>query len=230
MKSHQLRTIAPCLVAVSLGAGLVLLATPVAAHAQYRAKPRLTLTQREVELQVADEAVVRQIKAPVEYDEKGRPRKLKAEELKKLKGDDPKVPGYKAEWADLKAGQVVKVYLARRKTDKTDSKDDRPDAEAKGAPKRNEPTTETEKTRWTSAGQVTASLARVGGQNRDKQRRGKNEEGANDVPKSITLRVEAAQLRGGLAQAQAGSGSSKTNRQVYVTMVVIMSDRSASAN
>jgi hypothetical protein len=69
---------------------------------------------KDVELQAADEIKVRQSQPPVDFDEKGRPKKYTAQELKELKGPG-NLPGFPAEFDSLKADQVVKVYLAKRK-------------------------------------------------------------------------------------------------------------------
>ena len=52
---------------------------------------------------------------PVERDEKGKAKRLTSEEKHKLKGDDPKLPGYTAELSGLHGGQVVEVHLGRLK-------------------------------------------------------------------------------------------------------------------
>lgn len=70
---------------------------------------------KNVDLQAAEELVVRLMQPPVEFDEKGRPRRLTDKEKRALQGPDPKLPGYTAEFENLKANQVVRVTLARRK-------------------------------------------------------------------------------------------------------------------
>jgi hypothetical protein len=69
----------------------------------------------KVELQAADEAKVRTFRLPVEYDDKGKPRQYTQKELKELKGPDPKLPGYTAEWENLRVGQEVEVTIVRPK-------------------------------------------------------------------------------------------------------------------
>src|SRR5262249_8625649 len=51
---------------------------------------------------------------PLQFDDKGKPKKPTQKELKELKGDD-KQPGYPATFADLKIGQVVKITLVKPK-------------------------------------------------------------------------------------------------------------------
>jgi len=58
---------------------------------------------------------VRTLQLPIDFDEKGKPKRYSAQELKDLKGPDPKLPGYTADFDSLKPEQVVKVYLARKK-------------------------------------------------------------------------------------------------------------------
>jgi hypothetical protein len=71
-------------------------------------------TQRP-QFQAIAAVLVRTAQPREEFDEKGRLRKFTREELKELKGPDPKVPGYKAEFSDLSAGQIVQVSLGKPK-------------------------------------------------------------------------------------------------------------------
>jgi hypothetical protein len=70
---------------------------------------------KNVEIQADDNMKVRTLLLPVEYDEKGRPRKLTEKEKKALKGPDATQPGYMADFDSLKPGQEVKVFLAKSK-------------------------------------------------------------------------------------------------------------------
>jgi hypothetical protein len=72
-----------------------------------------------VELQAADNMKVRTLSLPVEYDDKGKPRKYTAKELSDLKGSDPKLLGYTAEFDNLRVGQEVEVTVLRPKTTTT---------------------------------------------------------------------------------------------------------------
>jgi hypothetical protein len=82
--------------------------------------PGLRLAQRniDIELQPTDDMKVRTLQLPLDFDEKGRPKKYSARELKDLKGSDPKLPGYTADFDSLKPEQIVKVFLARKKAAK----------------------------------------------------------------------------------------------------------------
>jgi hypothetical protein len=71
---------------------------------------------KEVKLQGVEEVKVRTKVLPVNYDEKGKPKKYTKKELAELKGPNKKLPGYTAEWSNLNKGQVVQVYLAKKKT------------------------------------------------------------------------------------------------------------------
>jgi len=70
---------------------------------------------KNIELSLDDDLKVRTLLLPVEYDDKGRPRKLTEKEKKALKGPDPKTPGYESDFDSLKPNQMLEVYLARPK-------------------------------------------------------------------------------------------------------------------
>jgi hypothetical protein len=76
---------------------------------------QITTVQRNYTIAVDDEVVVRRLHPPPVLDDKGKPRKPTAEELKKMKGTDPKAKGYQAEKGDLKVGQEVVVTLGQVK-------------------------------------------------------------------------------------------------------------------
>jgi hypothetical protein len=86
---------------------------------QRRGRP--VLKHRNVDLTPAEDMIVRTNFVPVEFDEKGKPRKRTQKELKELKGD-PKLPGYQADASALKRGQEVTCYLETPK--KTGKKDE----------------------------------------------------------------------------------------------------------
>ena len=62
-----------------------------------------------------DDLKVRTMLLPVEYDDKGKPRRLTEKEKKALKGSDPKAPGYEADFDSLQPNQVVDVYIVKPK-------------------------------------------------------------------------------------------------------------------
>jgi len=81
---------------------------------------RTEMVQHELEVQPIDEVIVRRAHPPETFDEKGRlKKKYTKAELKELRGDDPKLPGYKAEFSDLQNDQVVRLHLVRKKGEPT---------------------------------------------------------------------------------------------------------------
>ena len=62
-----------------------------------------------------DDIKVRVSMPPQPFDEKGNPRKYTAQEMKELKGEDPRVPGYKSSLEFVQVGQTVVVYLGTGK-------------------------------------------------------------------------------------------------------------------
>jgi hypothetical protein len=84
----------------------------------------------DVELQAADDMKVRLLQPPVAFDDNGKPKKYTKKELDELKGSDKKLPGYTASFENLRPGQEVEVYLAKKKdSGKPSAKD--PDADTK---------------------------------------------------------------------------------------------------
>src|SRR4051794_16150552 len=72
----------------------------------------LVATHQDIDMQASDHVTVRLQNPPVDYDDKGNPKKYTKEELKELKGPDPKLPGYTGDYSYLKKGQVITVYLS----------------------------------------------------------------------------------------------------------------------
>jgi hypothetical protein len=66
-------------------------------------------------LETTKELKVRQLKLTPKEDKDGKPAKYTPDELKALKGDDPKLPGYTADAKDLSTDTLVRVYLDRTK-------------------------------------------------------------------------------------------------------------------
>jgi hypothetical protein len=69
---------------------------------------------QHIDFQAAEDVKVRTAKAPEVVDDKGKPRKPTAEELKQFKGKDANLAGYEASLDALAAGQSVQVTLAHR--------------------------------------------------------------------------------------------------------------------
>lgn len=70
---------------------------------------------QEIPVQVADDAKIRNYNPPLEFDDKGRPKRFTSKELKALRGPDPKVPGYPSDFDNLHNGQVVQLSLFKKK-------------------------------------------------------------------------------------------------------------------
>jgi hypothetical protein len=67
-----------------------------------------------VDVETADDLKVRMNNPPIAFDEKGKPKKYTAAELKELKGD-PKLPGYAGDFDSLRPGQIVTIKLMKPK-------------------------------------------------------------------------------------------------------------------
>jgi hypothetical protein len=70
---------------------------------------------KEVEVQAADDVVVRMARPKEDFDEKGRLKKYTKKELEELRGTDKKLPGYKADFGDITTDQIIQISLVRKK-------------------------------------------------------------------------------------------------------------------
>jgi hypothetical protein len=70
---------------------------------------------QEVEIQAADDVVVRAAQPPQQFDEKGKIKKYTKKELDELRGEDKKLPGYKAEFGDIQTEMIVQLNLVKKK-------------------------------------------------------------------------------------------------------------------
>jgi hypothetical protein len=68
----------------------------------------------DIELLLKDDVKIRQFNPPEAFDDKGRPKKYSTKELKELKGDDLKTPGYPADFSDLINQSIVNVTLMQK--------------------------------------------------------------------------------------------------------------------
>jgi hypothetical protein len=84
---------------------------------------KITREHKDFDLDSTDKVVVRYQDPPVQYDDKGNLIKYTAAELKELRGKNPDLPGYEADFDKLTPGQTVKVTLAKPKADKEKDKD-----------------------------------------------------------------------------------------------------------
>lgn len=80
--------------------------------------------EKNVDFQTADGVKVRNMNPPMQFDDKGKPKKYTQRELDALKGKDKNLPGYEATLDSLKVGDAVKVTLAAPKSDKKDADKD----------------------------------------------------------------------------------------------------------
>ncbi len=77
-----------------------------------RAKTKSVSSKHQVEFQLAEKAKIRSMLLPEQFDDKGNLKKYSNAELARLKGKDPRQPGYEASLDQLQAGQTVLVTLA----------------------------------------------------------------------------------------------------------------------
>ena len=76
--------------------------------------PITTKRWQKVQLPVSDDVKVRRMNLPVDFDDKGKPKRYTQKERDELRGPDKKLPGYMAALDDLKPGQFVEVQLVRK--------------------------------------------------------------------------------------------------------------------
>jgi hypothetical protein len=76
----------------------------------------------DMEYSAAENVQVFYINPPVELDDKGKPKKPNPKDLKKAVKGPGGLRGYPAEFDNLKTGQVVKVYLEKKKDKPTYTK------------------------------------------------------------------------------------------------------------
>ena len=87
---------------------------PVVVRAGRRISYSIQTINQDVELQAADDIKVRIPKPPPAFDDKGRPKKYSEKELRELKGPG-NLPGYTGDFENVRPGQVVQVYLGKKK-------------------------------------------------------------------------------------------------------------------
>jgi hypothetical protein len=67
----------------------------------------------QFEFMADDKMKIRTLQLPVDYDDKGKPKKLTTKELKERRGSDLSLPGFEADFDTLRQGQLVDVYLEK---------------------------------------------------------------------------------------------------------------------
>jgi hypothetical protein len=163
-----------------------------------------TVNHKDIEFEVSDDLKVRRKFAPLQYDDKGKPRKPTATELSQMKGSDPKQPGYSADVYDLKPGQVVQLTLWKQKddskpADKNKAATPAKNADAKGNEKDAKPG-------WVPAGTLTGTL--------------KSYQGSK---KKLTVTIDTTTLSGRHQHTNTNNKGKITMPDVQVTFVMIMS-------
>lgn len=73
------------------------------------------MENKDIEIQATDDVVVRMARPKEDFDEKGKPKRYTKKELKELKGDDKKLPGYKADFGDISTDQIIQLTIVRKK-------------------------------------------------------------------------------------------------------------------
>jgi hypothetical protein len=80
--------------------------------------------RKDFQLRATTDVKVRFLHPPIEYDDKGHVKKYTPQELKALKGKDPKLPGYEGTWDQLAEGQKVRLYFKKPKKKSKEDKDE----------------------------------------------------------------------------------------------------------
>ncbi len=79
-----------------------------------QARRMVPAKMEDVELLLKDDVKIRRLNPKEDFDDKGRPKKYTVKELKELKGDDLKSPGYPADFTDLISQSIVNVTLMQK--------------------------------------------------------------------------------------------------------------------
>jgi hypothetical protein len=79
------------------------------------------VTYKDIEFHAADGMMVRFLKPPVVYDDKGERKNFNSAELAAMRGFDSNVPGYEAKLSDLQPNQIIRVSLRTAKPASADS-------------------------------------------------------------------------------------------------------------
>jgi hypothetical protein len=160
------------------------------------------VNHKDIEFTVSDDVKVRWKYPPIQYDEKGKPRKATAAELTQLKGSDPKQPGYSADVFDLKPGQIVQLQLWKQKDDSKADDNKKPDP--KNADNAAKPG-------WVSAGTLTGTLKAY------------KSSGKKSSAKKLTVTIDTTTMSGQHQRTPTNSKGKITMPDVEVTFVMILS-------
>jgi hypothetical protein len=82
-------------------------------------------SEKTDELIVADDCRFRSLQLPETVDENGKIKKPSPDEIRKLKGSDPKLPGYTVDFDALSAGQQIEVTVSKLKENSATKKKDK---------------------------------------------------------------------------------------------------------
>ncbi len=170
---------------------------PPAVHLPHN-QGRLTATHQDVNIPTIDDVVVRRARMKELYDQNGKVRQPTPEERAAAKGSTS-LPGYEADAADLKAGQVVKLTLLKKKESKSSSKDQNDSDKSS-------------KTEWVSAGTITVVLKNY-----------------QDSSKEVTFEVDGATMAKNRHLQSSNTGKKKKDNSttldnLRVKMIEIMKE------
>jgi hypothetical protein len=170
-----------------------------------------TAIQKNYTIALEDEFVVRRLHPPLLFDDKGKPRKPTAEDLRQMKGIDPKLKGYKAELSDLKPGHGVVVTLARAKASASKAKGDR------GGKSDSNDGSRSRKPTYTILGEYTGRLVRPPG-------KPKTKDGKEDPNAKATMVVGFASLLLPGQQAPAPRDKVRVPPTVFAVRIMIVAE------
>ena len=170
---------------------------------------------------------VRTFDLPANFDEKGNPKKYTKAELQALKGDDPaekKLPGYKADFSELKVGDYVVVSISVFKPSKTVSADQTKETASSDADKPAAEAAPEKSGKWVVqqklAGRVTkivSDSSSKGGKKAKKAKKAKTE----SEPK-VTVHVTTQVLTGRYGRTNKKNPAQTFDPEKYsATMIVI---------
>jgi hypothetical protein len=82
---------------------------------QGKGRVKMTTVTYIIDFQTSPDVAVRVLHPPEAFDDKGNLKRYTPEELRKLKGSNPRLPGYEAKQEDLTPGNIVQVTLSPRR-------------------------------------------------------------------------------------------------------------------
>jgi hypothetical protein len=162
---------------------------PPAVHLPHgQGQGHLTATQKNVDIQTIDDVVVRRSRMKELFDQNGKVRQPTPEERAAAKGNS-NLPGYEADVNELKAGQVLKLTLLKKKETKTNSGTGQKDSDKET------------KTEWVPAGTITVVLKNY-----------------QDSVKTLTFEVDGATLAGNRHTQAYNTDKGKNKKDNKITL------------